>query len=59
MEIAISAPVSTLPGIEFKDNAGQKYVTEENGVATTTTRVQGEHLAFGNLNYIDFRFPIS
>ena len=59
MEITISALVSTLPGIEFRDNAGQKFVTEENGVAITTTRVQGEHLVFENLNYIDFRFPIS
>ena len=32
-------PVSSLTGIQFGDNGGQKYVTEENGVAIATTEV--------------------
>ena len=32
-------PVSSLTGIQFEDNGGQKYVTEENGVAIATTEV--------------------
>ena len=32
--------VSALSGIEFGDNGGQKYLTEDNGVATATTEVE-------------------
>ena len=32
-------PVSALTGIQFGDNGGQIYVTEENGVAVATTEV--------------------
>ena len=32
-------PVSSLTGIQFEDNGGQKYVTEQNGVAIATTEV--------------------
>ena len=32
-------PVSSLTGIQFGDNGGQHYVTEENGVARATTKV--------------------
>ena len=53
-----AALVSTFPGIEFRDNAGQKYLTEENGVAITTTRVQ-ENKIFEGQQFIDFRSPIS
>ena len=31
--------VSSLTGIQFGDNNGQNYVTEENGVAMATTQV--------------------
>ena len=32
-------PVSSLTGIQFGDNGGQVYVTEENGVAMATIEV--------------------
>ena len=32
-------PVSSLTGIQFGDNGGQNYVTDENGVAMVTTQV--------------------
>ena len=32
-------PVSSLTGIQFGDNGGQNYVTEENGVALATAQV--------------------
>ena len=32
-------PVFCLTAIQFGDNGGQKYVTEENGVAMATTQV--------------------
>ena len=32
-------PVSSLTAIQFGDNGGQNYVTEENGVAVATTQV--------------------
>ena len=34
-----SGPVSSLTGIQFGDNGGHKYLTEENGVAMATTQV--------------------
>ena len=40
--------VSTFPGIEFRDNGGQKYLTEENGVAITTSRVQENRISRGS-----------
>ena len=47
--------VSTFPGIEFRDNGGQKYLTEENGVAITTTRVRLREQG-GEMTLNDFRF---
>ena len=37
--IMMGGPVSSLTGIQFGDNGGQNYVTEENGVAMATTQV--------------------
>ena len=37
--VVFPAQVSALNGIQFGDNGGQKYVTEENGVALATTEV--------------------
>ena len=34
-----SGPVFSLTGIQFGDNGGQKYVTEDNGLALATTEV--------------------
>ena len=34
-----SGQVTSLTGIQFGDNGGQNYITEENGVATATTQV--------------------
>ena len=35
----MSCIVLALTGIQFGDNGGQNYITEENGVATATTQV--------------------
>ena len=37
--VVLPGPVSSLTGIQFGDNGGQKYVTEENGLALATTEV--------------------
>ena len=37
--VVFPASVSSLTGIQFGDNGGEKYVTEENGVALATTQV--------------------
>ena len=37
--VVYPGPVSSLTGIQFGDNGGQSYVTEENGVAIATTQV--------------------
>ena len=37
--VVFPGPVSSLTGIHFGDNGGQKYVTEENGLALATTQV--------------------
>ena len=37
--VVCSGPVFSLTGIQFGDNGGQKYVTEDNGVAMATTEV--------------------
>ena len=37
--VVFPGPVSSLTGIQFGDNGGQKYVTEENGVAMATAQV--------------------
>ena len=34
------APVSSITGIQFGDNGGQNFVTEQNGVAVATTQVR-------------------
>ena len=47
--------VSSLTGIQFGDNNGQNYVTQENGVAMATTQVLFKFLKylFGELT-LDF-----
>ena len=35
----MSCIVFSLTGIQFGDNGGQNYVTDENGVAVATTQV--------------------
>ena len=37
--IVCLGPVSALTGIHFGDNGGQKYLTEDNGVAVARTKV--------------------
>ena len=37
--VNLPGPVSSLTGIQFGDNGGQKYITEENGVAMATAQV--------------------
>ena len=38
-DVLCPGPVFSLTGIQFGDNGGQNYITEENGVATATTQV--------------------
>ena len=37
--VVCPGPVSSLTGIQFGDNGGQEYVTEDNGLALATTEV--------------------
>ena len=37
--VVCPGPISSLTGIQFGDNGGQHYVTEENGVAMAITEV--------------------
>ena len=53
-----TGPVSSLTGIQFGDNAGQKFVTEKNGVALATTQVD-QIFEIIVLKNPSFRFPIN
>ena len=46
--------VSSLAGIQFGDNGGQKFVTEENGVAMATTKVSKNLWIFFYESTLDF-----
>ena len=37
--------MSAVPAIEFEDNLGHEYLTEDNGVAITDTKVKMWHKA--------------
>ena len=47
--------MSALTGIQFGDNGGQNFVTEQNGVAIATTEVLlNSKKLFQNLQSLDF-----